>query len=560
MEEKQGLSEKAAQSLPGPNPVIGLNRKSIFDTFKTLALKAATQPVLGIRHQLGLLNELADIIQNKSSLTPDAKDRRFTDVSWENNPFYKSSLQSYLALVKEMNDWVEKLNLNKVDEDRSKFVISLLTEAIAPSNWITNPSALKRVIETGGRSWVNGMKNILHDLVYNKGLPSQVDKEGFQVGENLAVTKGKVIFKTEVLELIQYQPTTEKVYRRPILMVPPQINKYYIFDLSKGKSLVDFLVNEGYQVFMISWYNPSKEQGMWDLETYVTSIEKAIQTTKDICKIKNINVWGACSGGITLSATLAFLAAKKDSSIHAASFVVSMLDVSDAKDTSIGLFADDASIDSARDKSHRQGVLKGDEMSSIFSWMRPNDLIWNYWVSNYLHGNKPPQYDILYWNADTTNLPACLHSDYLDLFKENYLAKKGVFKIGKYPIDLSKVNCEMYFVAGLTDHITPWKVCYQSLKLFDTKSTFILGNKGHIQTILNPPGNLKGKFYINEKADCQKLSSEEWMTGATEQTDSWWFHFSKWLESRSEREKFAPKKLGNKNYLPLYNAPGQYVF
>ena len=560
-EKKQNpeLAEEASKNLLGPNPVIGLNRKSILGTLKTLTIKSITQPKVTVEHQINLFKELTRILRNKSNLAPDTRDKRFKDLAWAENSFYKNSMQSYLALVKELDEWVEDLNLDKSDADRCKFVISMLTEAIAPSNWMTNPTALKRAIDTGGKSWMEGTKNFLDDLVNNGGLPSQVDKEGFQVGKNLAVTKGAVVYKTDVSELIQYHPTTEKVNRRPLLMVPPQINKYYVFDLSPGKSLVEFLVNQGYQVFMISWRNPTREQSMWDMETYVTSIEEAISTVKNICNVKTLNVWGACSGGITLSTTLAYLAAKKNSSIHAASFVVSMLDVSNASNTSAGLFADESSIEMAREKSHRQGILKGNEMSTMFSWMRPNDLIWNYWVNNYLLGNKPPKYDVLYWNGDTTNLPACLHSDYLDLFKENYLTKKGAFKIGKYPIDLSELNYDMYFVAGLTDHITPWKVCYQSMKLFGTKSTFVLGNKGHIQTILNPPGNLKGKFYINDKADCINVSSEEWLAEATEQAESWWFHFSDWLKSRSEKEKVAPKKLGNKNYAPLYDAPGQYV-
>ncbi len=558
--QKKTIAEEAAKNILGPNPVIGLNKSSIINSFKRLAFNSITKPTKTLKHQLNFFKELTDIVTNKSELAPSIHDKRFKDVAWQENVFLKNSLQVYLGAVKELDDWIQDLELEEIDADRSKFVVSLFTEALAPSNWMINPSALKHAVETGGKSWVRGFNNLLNDLVLNGGMPSKVDTDGFKVVENLGISEGAVVHKTELIEMIQYVPTTKKVYRRPILIVPPQINKFYIADLAPGRSLIEFLLNQGYQVFIISWRNPTKKQRMWDLETYVSGIEGCITAAKDICNIKSINVWGACSGGITLSTTLAYLAAKNDTSINAASFVVSMLDVSGVQDTPAGLFADKESIELAREKSHREGVLKGKDMAIAFSWMRPNDLIWNYWVNNYLHGNKPPKYDVLYWNDDTTNLPASLHSDFLDMFNENYLTKDGAITINDRPIDLKKVNCDMYFVAGQTDHITPWKICYESIKIFQTNSTFILGNKGHIQTILNPPGNTKGKFYCNEKADCLKIDSEEWMSDAIEQEGSWWFHFAKWLKTRSDKQKNAPKKLGNKNYKPLYEAPGQYVF
>ncbi len=562
MEEnkKKALAEEASANILGPNPVIGLNRKSIVNTLKTLTLKTVTNPLTTAKHQVNLLKEFTNIARGKSELQPNARDKRFKDPAWKENAFYKNSMQAYLAITKEMTDWVEDLGMEQIDADRAKFVASLLTEAIAPSNWVTNPSSLKRVIETGGKSWAKGIGNFLKDLVNNGGMPSQFDPEGFKVGENLACTPGKVVYKNHILELIQYSPQTEKVRTRPLLMIPPQINKYYVFDLAPGRSLVEYLVQEGIQVFLASWRNPTKNESMWDLEMYVTALEESIDIIKNICRVKDINVWGACSGGITMATTLAYLAAKGNNCVNAFSLIVAMLDMSNATDTTAGLFTDNDAIELARERSHRRGILKGNEMASIFAWMRPNDLIWNYWVNNYLHGNKPPKFDILYWNGDTTNLAACLHSDYLDLFKENLLAKKGGFKIGEFPIDLSKVKGDVHCTAGITDHLTPWKVCYQSINLFKAANpTFVLTNRGHIQTIVNPVGNPKGKYYTNEEDSYLPGEPDQWLAGASEHQGSYWPHYSNWLKERSGKLKNAPQKMGNKQYEPMYDAPGKYV-
>ncbi len=558
---KSRLAEEASANLLGPNPVIGLNTKSILRTLKDMAFKSITNPRAVAKHQVNLIKSLAQITRGQSELAAPKGDKRFADAAWSDNALYKASLQAYLALTRELDGWVEDLGMEQIDEDRAKFVTSLFSEAIAPSNWFTNPSSLKRALETGGKSWAKGIMNLLNDLKNNGGLPKQFDPEGFEVGKNIGCTKGKVIFRNPVIEVIQYNPQSEKVYSRPLLMIPPQINKFYAFDLAPGRSMVEFLLKEGIQVFIVSWFNPSKSESVWDLETYVTALEEGMEVILNVSGSKNMNVWGACSGGITLATTLAYLTAKDAYCVNAFSLTVAMLDMSDAADTSAGLFSDDTSIEIARENSHRKGVLKGNEMATVFSWMRPNDLIWNYWVNNYLHGNKPPKYDILFWNGDTTNLPASLHSDFLDLFKYNLLTKKGGFKIGGYSIDLSQIKGDMHFVAGITDHITPWKVCYKSVDLFKSaKPTFVLTNRGHIQTIVNPIGNPKGKYYVNQSNGYIPDKSDDWLAGSTEVQGSCWSHYSAWLKKRSGRIKKAPIKLGNAKYPPMYDAPGEYVF
>ena len=562
MEEhkKKELAEEVSANILGPNPVIGLNRKSILNSLKNLALKTINNPVKTVNHQLNLAKEFTKVIRGKSELQPIAKDKRFKDAAWTENPFYRNSMQAYLAITKELNDWIEDLDMEQLDEDRSKFLVALLTEAVAPSNWVTNPTALKRVLETGGKSWVKGAKNLIDDIRHNKGYPSQQNRNAFTIGEDVACTKGSVVYKTELLELIQYQPQTEKVYTRPFFMIPPQVNKYYVFDLAPGRSLIEYLLQQGIQVFTISWRNPTKKHKDWNIGTYAKGAEECMEVIKNICRVKDMNVWGACSGGMSLAATLGYLEAKGSKSVHSASLNIAVLDVKNITETSIGLFADDDAIEISRRRSGKQGILSGNEIATSFCWMRPNDMIWSFFVNNYLYGNEPPTFDVLFWSEDTTNLPAGLHHNFMDIFQYNILTKKGAMKIGGYPIDLSQVKHDMYFVAGITDHISPWKQCYHSVNLFGTENaTFVLTNRGHIQSMVNPGDHPRVKFYTNEQEGYIPDDPDQWLADATDTKGTWWTHYASWLQERSGKQKNAPKQLGNKQYQPLYDAPGKYL-
>ncbi len=558
--KKKELAEEISAHILGPNPVIGLNRKSIVNSLKTLALKTISNPAKTINHQVNLAAELLKVVQGRSELEAPSKDKRFQDTAWKENPFYKMSMQTYLAIAKELNEWVEDLNMGQLDEDRSKFLVALLTEAVAPSNWITNPTALKRVLETGGKSWVKGAKNLIDDIRHNKGYPSQQNRNAFTIGKDIACTKGSVIYKNELLELIQYQPQTEKVYARPLFMIPPQVNKYYVFDMAPERSLIEYLLRQGIQVFIISWRNPTAKERDWDMGTYAKGAEECTEIIKKVCKVKDMNVWGACSGGMSLAATLGYLEAKGNKCVHSASLLIAVLDVKNITETSIGLFADDDAIEISRQRTRRKGILSGNEIATGFCWMRPNDLIWTFWVNNYLMGNHPPEFDILFWSEDSTNLPAGLHSHFMDIVQYNILTKKGALKIDGYPVDLSKVKNEMYFVAGITDHISPWKQCYHSVNLFGGENpTFVLTNRGHIQTIVNPGDHPRVAFYTNEKEGYLPNEPDQWLANAVEQKGTWWSHYAKWLQKRSGRQKKPPLQLGNKQYQPLYEAPGKYL-
>ena len=555
-ERRRNVGTEAAEHILGPNPVVGVRRKDLFQTAGRLFKQAVKQPHLVLAHGLTFAAETARIAGGSSRLAPDAKDRRFQDSTWRENELYRRALQLYLAANNEAHNWVSDITLDEDERKRADFVLSLLGDALAPSNSVLNPEALKRFIETGGGSARQGLRHLLHDLWHNGGMPGQVDMSAFKVGENLATTRGSVVFRNEVLELIQYHPVTEDVCERPLLIVPPQINKFYVFDLSPQKSLVQYALNSGLQVFIISWRNPTPAQRDWGLETYIGAIREAIDAVRVITGSPDCNLLGACSGGITTVTLLGYLAAHGDSSVRALTLLVSVFDIGNDQ-TALGLFASEEAIEAARRHSHVRGVLEGKEMARVFSWLRPNDLIWNYWVNNYLLGNEPPAFDVLYWNNDTTRLPAALHSEFLTIYQRNPLAQAGALTMSGTPIDVSQIPCDCYILAGTTDHITPWQACYRSSRLLSGQREFILSNSGHIQSILNPPGNLKATFFTNAG---QPADAQAWYAGATKHSGSWWEHWKAWLLAHSGSQKAAPTSVGNGTYTALAEAPGTYVF
>ena len=365
-EQRKEVGAETAEHILGPNPVVGVRGKDLLLTAGMLAREALRQPHLVLAHGFTFAAEASRILGGSSELAPDAKDRRFQDATWKENWLYQRGLQMYLAANKEVHDWVDASISDIDDRRRAHFVLSLFTDALAPSNSVLNPEALKRLLETGGNSAVQGLRHLLDDLQHNAGMPSQVDKSAFKVGKNLATTAGAVVFRNEVLELIQYQPTTKKVSERPLLIVPPQINKFYVFDLSPKKSLAQYLLSNGVQCFVISWRNPTPEQRHWGLDTYVEAIEEAMDVTRDITGSEDCNLMGACAGGMTAIALLGYLAARKQRRVNATTLLVSSFDT--GNDAGIlGLFATEEAIEAARRRSHAQGVLDGKEMERVFA-------------------------------------------------------------------------------------------------------------------------------------------------------------------------------------------------
>lgn len=546
--------ERPPRSADGLNPLTGLQGRDLLASARALAQHALRHPLHSARHAYRLGERIKEVLAGSSTLEPPRADRRFADPTWTQNPLYHRSLQAYLAWRDELHDWVEHSGLPAADIHRGHFLVHQLTEALAPTNSPANPAALKRLLETGGQSAVAGLANLARDWLDNGGMPRQVEPNAFVVGRDVATSEGAVVYRNDVLELIQYRPLTDQVRRRPLLIVPPQINRFYVFDLTPDKSLVHFSLSIAQQTFMISWRNPTPDQREWGLSTYVEALKGAIDAVRAITGSVDVNVLGACSGGITCAALAGHYAALGQPALHSLTLLVSVLDAT--LDSPLVLFTDDRTLDEARQRSYQAGVLEGKELARLFAWMRPNDLVWPYWVNNYLLGLTPPPFDILFWNNDTTRLPAAFHGDLIDLYRHNPLTRARALEVCGTAIDLAQVRADVYCLGATTDHITPWQACYRSARLFGGQVEFVLSNSGHVQSILNPPGNPKARFQAGMAG---VDDPHAWEGAATPHGGSWWTHWQAWLEARSGPLKTAPEQLGDTGHAPDAAAPGTYV-
>ena len=553
------IGENAAQNTLALNPLVSLRAEDMLNAGTTMMRAMAAQPQAIMDQWMSFAKDTQDIFMQSSEIAPDPKDRRFADTGWANNPFSKGMMQAYLSWAEKVTNTVEELDLPDKDAARARLVSSIMVDAMAPSNnFFINPTAMKTFFETGGQSAVNGIQNLVKDLLENEGLPSSVDMSKFEVGKNLAVTPGDVVFRNEVIELVTYRPTTDKVYRRPLLVVPPQINKYYSIDMSPGKSMIEFLLANGIQPYCISWRNPTAEHRDWGMETYIEALDEACDAAIEISGSDSVNIMGSCSGGITLSTYAGWLAHNgKSDKINQVILAVCVLDTMSSTDTDMAALVTPETVQAAKMASQSRGILDGQDMAKMFAWMRPNDLIWNYWVNNYLLGNAPPAFDVLYWNADTTRLPAGLHGDFLDMIFSNPFLEDGPSMIGDVEVDMTKVNHPTYVIAGTTDHITPWKAVYATAQLYGKDATFILSNSGHLQSLLNPPGNPKSWFM---KGTASAKDPDAWADKATKMEGSWWTDWAELLQGTSGNEIKAPKAAGTKKFPSLGPAPGTYVF
>lgn len=554
-EEKLGL--KGPDSNLALNPIVGVNPEELWRAAGLVLTEIVRQPTLFAKHGGSFMKDMADVMLGNSRLEAEPRDKRFQHEVWKKSPVYKRGMQGWLAFKKNLKEWMGDLELEDNDKTRANFILDIFADAVAPTNTLLgNPLALKTAWDTKGKSLAKGMKNFLDDLRHNGGLPSQVDKRPFKVGENLATTEGSVVFKTEMLELIQYKPLSDEVREIPLLIIPPQINKFYASDLTPDRSMFRYLLTKGQQLFAISWRNPGKEHADWGLEAYVREIIKAIDAVCAITKSKKVNISGACSGGITQAMLLSYMAAKNDKRVNAATFMVCVLDAR-PEDSEIGAFISPRSIKLAKARSKQKGILTGQDLSRTFAWLRPNDLIWNYVVNNYLLGNDPPPFDILFWNNDSTNLSMKLHHDYLDMYESEPMKNPGKVSFMGHKINLGKIEQDVFFLAGVTDHITPWKAVYRSMKLLGSKDkTFILSSSGHIQSLINPPGNPKSRFFTNPALPDDV---EQFPNGASQTVASWWDTWVEWLSARGGLLKPAPRKLGDAKHKPGAKAPGEYV-
>jgi polyhydroxyalkanoate synthase len=505
----------------------------------------------------GLAAEVARAAAGRSTVGPGKRDRRFTDPAWTANPVLRRLVQTYLAAAQTAGQLVTDADLGKRDELRTRVLVENLVEALSPSNvpWV-NPASAKAAVDTAGLNFLRGGISLARDLVSPPRVPQMVDGSSFHIGRNIAATPGAVVLRTEQLELIQYRPQTERVHEHPIVIVPPTINKYYTLDLAPGRSLVEYLVGQGLQVFAISWRNPDARHADWGFETYVRAILDALDAATTIGGTDRAALFGFCSGGILSTLTAAVLAASEEQDRLAAfGLGVTVLDYTDAGVP--GALVDRNLATAAKAISRRKGYLDGRNLAEVFAWLRPGDLIWNYWVNNYLLGRKPAAFDILFWNADTTRMSAALHADFVDAAMDNALATPGTLTVRGVPVDMSRITTGTYVVAGLADHLTPWESCYRTTQLLGGESRFVLSTSGHIAALVNPPGNPKATYRVRPDTPADPKA---WLAGAQTVQGSWWPDAAAWFGERCGPRRPAPEKLGGNGLEPLVDAPGTYVF
>jgi polyhydroxyalkanoate synthase len=522
----------------------------------TLGAALARRPRAVTRRAATLGGELAAIAAGSSERVPDRGDRRFGDKAWEQSWLFRRLLQSYLAVGAAVDGLIDDAELEWAADHRLRFVAENLLDAFAPTNfpW-SNPTALKTAIDRGGANFATGARALWHDARSPQRIPANVDRSPFRIGENLATTPGSVVQQDEMFELLRYRPASDEVRATPLVIVPPMISKYYVVDLSPGRSLVEYLVARGQQVLAISWRNPTAAEAAWDLDRYVSAIVEAIETARSLTGSDRVHLAGLCAGGVATAATLGHLAhIGALDRVAGVTLNVTTLDMRRAG--TLGSFVSPDTAATAVAKVQRKGYLDRNQLLRTFAWLRPNDMVWGYWVNNYLLGLKPPAFDLLYWNGDTMDMPAGLHRDFVRIGVESPFVTPGALSVLGSPIDLGAVDTDTYIVAGETDHITPWPNCYRSRELLGGESRFILSSGGHIAAVINPPGNPKAVYHVDggDAADPQ-----DWLTAAESVQGSWWEDWDRWLAQRSGPVKPAPKRLGNRRFPPVGDAPGTYV-
>jgi polyhydroxyalkanoate synthase len=526
-----------------------------------LAAGVARHPGRAAARATGLGTELARVAAGRSEHAPVKGDRRFRDPAWEGNWLLRRLLQGYLAVGDAVDGVISDAGLDWQAERQARFTAGNMIDALAPTNfpW-SNPAVLRAVVDEGGANLVRGGRRFAADVSWPPHLPDSVDTSGFEVGGNLAVSEGSVVLRTEVFELIQYKPQTEQVREVPLLLVPPTINKYYVLDLAPERSMIEHLVAAGQQVFVVSWRNPDEHQSHFDLDTYASAVLDARNAVAEISGQPAVHLNAACSGGIITAALLGHLAAEqKLDGVASLTLFVCALD-SERAGTASALASRETAA-AAVAESARRGYLDGQALAGVFAWLRPNDLVWNYVVNNYLLGKKPPAFDVLYWNQDTVRLAAGLHRDFIGLGLDNSLTRAGGLEVLGSPVDLAAIDVDSYIVAGLNDHIVPWQNAYRSTQLLGGDTRFVLSASGHIQALVNPPGREGAESRSSYRVAAEHPAEPDaFLEQAATLPGSWWPDYVDWLGERSGELRPAPKKLGGRGRRPLAKAPGTYVF
>jgi len=520
-------------------------------------LRLAKQPRTVAGRGSILARELGTIAAGKSDRIPAKADKRFADPAWQENPLLNRTMQAYLAAAETADNLFADANLDWRDSEKMRFALDNLIEGLAPTNNpLISPLGWKAMIETGGLSALRGLRAFARDMMAQPRVPAMVDPDAFAVGESVATTKGAVVLQTRTFELIHYAPQTPKVRAIPLLIVPPVINKYYILDIAPGRSMIEYFLQQGQQVFTISWRNPAARHRDWDADTYGAAIVDALDAVQKIAGTDSAHLLATCSGGILASMVAAHLTEIGEGDrIAGLTLAVTVLDQNNAGFASAAM--SERGAQAAIRASAAKGYLDGKAMAEMFAWLRPTDLVWRYWVNNYVQGRSPAAFDVLFWNADTTRMAAALHKDLVLMGMRNALTTPGAVSMLGSPVDLSTITADSYVIGGVADHISPWQACYRSAQLLGSKDNrFVLSTSGHIAALVNPPGNARASFRVGPVDDA---TPDEWATTADKETDSWWPDYVTWLGERSGPEIDAPQTLGAADFPPLAPAPGTYV-
>ena len=486
---------------------------------------------------------------------PDRTDKRFSSPEWRRDPWFDYLRRSYLINSQFVADWVEALNADPRVKERLRFITRQFADAMSPANFAaTNPEALKLALDTKGESLSRGVRQLVEDV--HKGRISTTDESEFEIGRNIAATEGAVVFQNELIQLIQYKPLTGTVFKRPLVMIPPCINKYYILDLQPENSLVRFALEQGHSVFMVSWRNVAKEHGHLTWDDYVEmGVLKALEVARAVSGAEKVNALGFCVGGTLLGVALAVAAAKGEKSVESATYLASMLDFSDTGE--ISLFIDEPSVALREAAIGKGGVMPGRDLALVFSALRANDLVWSYVVNNYLKGKPPEAFDLLYWNADSTNLPGPMYCWYVrNTYLENNLCEPAKVSVLGVPVDLGKVAVPAYILATREDHIVPWRTAYRTTQLIGGDKRFVLGASGHVAGVVNPASRNRRSYWTGASLGAD---SDAWLSGAAENPGSWWTDWSGWLGRHGGGRVKPRARLGNVKFKPGERAPGSYA-
>ncbi|HSY30083.1 MAG TPA: class I poly(R)-hydroxyalkanoic acid synthase [Burkholderiaceae bacterium] len=517
-------------------------------------------PAVATQLQSDYMREFSALCQDMmASKVPAITDKRFAGPAWQTNPLNTFNVAAYLLNTRFLLAMADNVQASARVKQKVKFAVQQMVDAMSPANFlVTNPEAQQKIVESKGESLTNGIVNMLADM--QKGKISQSDESAFVVGKNVATTEGQVVFENPLFQLIQYKPLSETVFERPLLLVPPCINKYYILDLQPENSLVRYAIEQGHTVFLVSWCNPDKTLGDRTWDNYIEDAAiKAIHVVQEISGREQINTLGFCVGGTILSTALAVLAARNESPAASMTLLTSLLDFSDTG--ILDVFIDEAQVAMREQAIGQGGLMPGRDFASAFSSLRSNDLVWSYVKSNYLKGEFPPAFDLLYWNADSTNMPGPMFCWYLrNLYLEDSLKVPGKLTVAGQKVDLAKIDAPAFIYASREDHIVPWTAAYASTYLINPKkpnrNRFVLGASGHIAGVINPPAKKKRSYWIN--ANLPSLA-DDWLLAANEQPGSWWTEWAGFLVENAGKKVKAPRATGSKKYPPIEAAPGRYV-